>query len=195
MADTEKSKPAYGPVMLIAGVVGIALFCTAHALYSFPTRLGEIEPTWSLTPLYILPVLAGLLLARRLGIGGLIFLTVAVTGAHYLAQTLGIMSLSLLPYSIANGLMTFTLIGAIAGAIGSAASFIAFALLGKDLRDGPHLKLYGLSTIGLALTGALAFLSMMLIEPASNKWILNLYLPWQAAFTLAIARVFHTRSA
>jgi H+/Cl- antiporter ClcA len=193
MADADKPKQAYRAVMFVTSSIGIALFCLVHQFYTFPTKLGEIEPTWVLTPLFILPVLIGLWITKRIGIPGLIFLTPAVTGAHYLAQTLGILTLTVMPDSKANELMTFTLIGAVAGAIGAAVSFIAFAILGRTLRKVTHLKLYAVSTAGLALTGALGFLSMMLIEPTSNKWILNLYLPWQVAFTLAIAKIFHAR--
>jgi hypothetical protein len=201
----SKSDKGYWRIMALAGAIGVGVFAGVYAFSHFDPNAFwnllidgryqrgsfDFEPkTWLLTPLYALPVLIGLLVSGRLRLLGLIWLTVAITGAHWLAQTGAVSVIGWLK-DIEDGhekLITL-IIGAVGGFVGAFLSFCALIPLHRRLRQKRQLISYGVFTLVLCLAATISFGFMTDLN--DKPWVaLTLYGPWQLLFTAAIAASF-----
>jgi hypothetical protein len=201
------SDKTYLSLMTLAGVIGVGVFAGVYAFSYFDPNAFwnflidgryqrgsfDFEPrTWLLTPLYALPVLIGLLISGRLRVLGLIWLTVAITAAHWLAQTGAVSVIGWLK-DIEDGheKMVTLIIGAVGGFVGAFSSFCALIPLSQGLRQRRQLIGYGAFTLVLCLAATISFAFMTDLN--DKTWMaLTLYGPWQLLFTIAIAASFRT---
>ncbi|MGA0603019.1 hypothetical protein ACO2Q3_20090 [Caulobacter sp. KR2-114] len=206
--------------------VGAACALAGAALFSLLTwRMGfgyggawDPRAAWVLTPVFLAPLLICLVRAGRLGIGGAIALTLALTVVHFNAIAVvafgykqqtddslwHMLDKSQAYWTAANARHAAQRViaehsalvgGRKAGAIGA---FVSFALLlpfGRGFRRPSSLAAMLVAGVALTFWGGVALTRTLPEAMTPADYALWLFLPWQGLFGLVLAWAFVARGA
>ncbi|MCG8443142.1 MAG: hypothetical protein MI723_15160 [Caulobacterales bacterium] len=181
------ARPGCFAAMMAAGAAGALVYGVLTVALSDRFDAGLLTLTLTNTPAYLAFVLAVLLRREKLRWAGALWLIVAVTGGHHLATqaAVSVHTDSDWPLWRAGGL---------GGIIGAGVSFAAMACLRRELRTPDRALGYaGLVAVLAALGAAGVAFSDIGGDGAAVRLVLTLYIPWQLAFTAAIAWAFRSQ--
>jgi hypothetical protein len=219
MADAVSADPRYVAKTMLAAGLGIALFCGGFWIAgAVPIKDWNPMSNFLATPLFALPLIVALFRSGRIGWVGTLVVTGGMTAAHLDATAATIANYDMGPLEVCFfgdvakceadyarekaahdpiGKASAHNAGAIGGALGAAFSFAFIATLAPGLRDGRRLSLYAVATLALAALGWVGFGGTLPedSERANLEWAFKLYLPWQLAFSFAIAMAFKDHQA
>ena len=191
-------------IMYLAAALGAVLFSAAFFLARNGDGISDPLIAFIYTPLFGLPLTAGLVKYRRIGFWGALILMLGLAAAHFLAICVadGIYDFRVCYFldgarhaacqaSQAREQLAHRVLpaGFCAGIVGAGASFVL--LLGlRAVRDRTRLAMMIAATLVLGVLGAIGLSVGLPDERGALSFVFGLFLPWQLVFGAVLVLLF-----